>query len=139
MLGGVLVDTIGWRAVCAESIMVCLLVGTWTIPADALMQPPTLERLKPDIDCTGTIVATARLALLAYVLVIISTSASYVGNANVTAPLTVSLLLIPVFALWVGRHERLQRPALIPNSLWLSIPFTSICLMSFSHTPLCKL
>ena len=69
MLGGVLVDTIGWRAVCAESIMVCLLVGTWTIPADALMQPSTLERLKTDIDWTGAIVATACLALIAYVLV----------------------------------------------------------------------
>lgn len=72
MLSGVLVDTIGWRAgwcMCAESIMVCLLVGTGTIPADALMQPPTLERLETDVDWTGAIVATACLALLAYVLV----------------------------------------------------------------------
>lgn len=72
VLGGVFVDTIGWRAgwyMCAGGIVVCFLVGIWTIPADSLMQPPTLKRLKTDIDWTGAIVATACLALLAYVLV----------------------------------------------------------------------
>ena len=72
VLGGVFVDTIGWRAgwyMCAGAIMVCLLVGIWTIPADSLMQPPTLKRLKADIDWIGAIFATACLALLAYVLV----------------------------------------------------------------------
>ena len=58
-----------------------------------------------------------------------STSTSYIGHANVIALLTVSLLLIPVFVLWVGRQERLQKPALIPNSLWRKLPFTTICLM----------
>lgn len=45
VLGGVFVDTVGWRAgwcMCAGAIMVCLLIGLWTIPADSLVQPPTL-------------------------------------------------------------------------------------------------
>lgn len=72
VLGGVFVDTIGWRAgwyMCAGAIMLCLLVGIWSIPADSLTQAPSLERLKADIDWTGAIVATACLALLSYVLV----------------------------------------------------------------------
>ena len=72
VLGGVFVDTIGWRAgwyICAGAIMFCFIVGIWTIPADSLTQAPTLERLKSDINWTGAIVATAWLALLSYVLV----------------------------------------------------------------------
>ena len=72
VLGGVIVDTIGWRAgwyMCAGAVMLCLVVGIWTIPADSTMQPPTLGRLKTDIDWTGAIIATACLALFSYVLV----------------------------------------------------------------------
>lgn len=72
VLGGVFVDTIGWRAgwyMSAGAIMLCVLVGVWTIPADSLMQAPSLERLKADVDWIGAVVATACLALLAYVLV----------------------------------------------------------------------
>ena len=72
VLGGVFVDTIGWRIgwyMCAGAIMVCLIIGIWTIPADSLTQAPSFERLKTDIDWTGAIVATACLALLSYVLV----------------------------------------------------------------------
>lgn len=86
-------------------------------------------RLKADIDWIGAIVATACLALLSYVLVMISTSTSYIGHADIISLLTVSLTLIPVFVFWVGRQERLQKPALIPNSLWRKLPFTSMCLM----------
>ena len=72
VLGGVIVDTIGWRAgwyMCAGAVMLCLVVGTWTIPADSTTQPPSLERLKTDIDWTGAMIATACLALFSYVLV----------------------------------------------------------------------
>ena len=45
------------------------------------------------------------------------------------ALLTLSLALVPVFVLWVGRQERNAKPALIPNSIWKNKAFTSICLM----------
>ena len=35
------------------------------------------------------------------------------------------------FVLWVGRQERLGRPALIPNSLWRNKVFSSICINVF--------
>jgi len=59
----------------------------------------------------------------------ISTNGSYIRHASVIALLAVSLLLIVVFVLWVGRQERLHKPALIPNSLWRILPFTSMCIM----------
>lgn len=45
--------------------------------------------------------------------------------------LTLSLLLIPIFILWVQRQERFGRPALIPNSLWRNRVFTCICINVF--------
>jgi Na+/melibiose symporter-like transporter len=40
-------------------------------------------------------------------------------------------VLAPAFVLWVGRQERLGKPAVIPNSLWRNRIFTSICLGLF--------
>lgn len=47
--------------------------------------------------------------------------------ANI-AILTTALALIPSFVFWVGRQERLERPAIIPNSLWTHKTFTTVCL-----------
>ena len=72
VLGGVFVDTIGWRVgwyICAAVIMLCLIIGIWSLPRDSLAQAPSLQRLKVDIDWIGAILATACLALLSYVLV----------------------------------------------------------------------
>jgi nitrate/nitrite transporter NarK len=40
-------------------------------------------------------------------------------------------MLIMAFIFWVGRQERLGRPALIKNSLWRDKAFTSICISVF--------
>ena len=72
VLGGVIVDTIGWRAgwyMCAVAVMLCLVVGVWTIPPDSTTQAPSLERLKKGVDWTGAMIATACLASFSYVLV----------------------------------------------------------------------
>lgn len=50
--------------------------------------------------------------------------------ANV-AMLCIAVALLPIFVLWVGRQERLQKPAIIPNSLWRNRPFTCICITVF--------
>lgn len=53
-------------------------------------------------------------------------------RAPVTAVLlTIALVLLPIFVLWVGRRERIGRPAIIPNSLWKNRVFTSICINVF--------
>ena len=43
--------------------------------------------------------------------------------------LVLSLALVPAFAVWVNRQEKLGKPALIPNSLWKKKAFTSVCVM----------
>jgi MFS family permease len=47
------------------------------------------------------------------------------------AILAIAIALIPAFILWVGRQERLGRPAVIPNSLWRNRVFTVICVGVF--------
>ena len=62
--------------------------------------------------------------------VLASTTSAIKRPANIVL-LVISLLLIPVFVLWVQRQERIGRPALIPNSLWCNRVFTSICINVF--------
>lgn len=59
----------------------------------------------------------------------VTASASNLKDGPSIALLVISLAIIPAFVFWVGRQERLGKPALIPNSLWKNTAFTSICLM----------
>ncbi len=58
-------------------------------------------------------------------------SVSKLGDPSSIALLCVAVALLPAFVLWVGRQEKLGRPAIIPNSLWRSPVFTSICISVF--------
>jgi Na+/melibiose symporter-like transporter len=49
---------------------------------------------------------------------------------NITL-LVLSFVFLAAFVLWVGRQERLGRPALIPNSLWQHKGFSCICFNVF--------
>lgn len=67
-------------------------------------------------------------------LILSSTLSSSTSNIKVPtniALLTTAILLVPAFIFWVGRQERLKRPALIPNSLWRNRVFTAICIAVF--------
>lgn len=59
----------------------------------------------------------------------ITSDIAYVRQPTNIALLSVSLALIPAFIFWVGRQEKLEKPALIPNSIWKNKAFTSVCLM----------
>ncbi|OJJ98383.1 hypothetical protein ASPACDRAFT_1857673 [Aspergillus aculeatus ATCC 16872] len=45
--------------------------------------------------------------------------------------LCIATLLIPAFIYWMHRQTRRNRPALIHNTLWTNLPFTSICITVF--------
>lgn len=60
---------------------------------------------------------------------VVTASASNLKNASNITLLIISLAIVPAFIFWVGRQERMGKPALIPNSLWKNTAFTSICLM----------
>ncbi|KAI4258845.1 MAG: hypothetical protein LQ352_001056 [Teloschistes flavicans] len=52
---------------------------------------------------------------------------SHIKEASTIALLSISMALIPAFVFWIGRQERHNKPALVPNSLWKSSTFSSIC------------
>ena len=58
-------------------------------------------------------------------------SVSRLRDPSNIALLCVAVALLPTFVLWVGRQERLGRPAIIPNSLWRNTVFTCICISVF--------
>ena len=71
VLGGVFVDTVGWRVGwygCACLLFIMLLVGIFSIPRERLRQKATMKRLMTEIDWVGALLATACLAMLSYVL-----------------------------------------------------------------------
>jgi hypothetical protein len=58
------------------------------------------------------------------------------STASLREPATIALLcagvaLVPAFFLWVGRQERLGKPAIIPNSLWRQTAFSIVCVNVF--------
>ena len=71
VLGGVFVDTVGWRVgyyICGAANLLLFFVGIWTLPADNARGQYTLTRLKSEIDWVGASIATACLGMLGYVL-----------------------------------------------------------------------
>ncbi|KAL8644263.1 MAG: hypothetical protein Q9226_007854, partial [Calogaya cf. arnoldii] len=150
VLGGVLIETVGWRVgyyICGGVHVVALALASWVLPEDRKREATSWQRLYYDIDWVGAMIASSCLGLLSYVLAYVSlvrsckkssiadvyrvvtgSSSSVKEPLNATL-LTVAAVLIPGFVLWVGRQERLGKPALIPNSLWKIPAFTAVCLM----------
>jgi predicted MFS family arabinose efflux permease len=144
-LGGVLTDSIGWRwgfHLAAILNTIVFVVALWGLPASINNAgytedegPPTWQqrwhRMKTEIDWIGAIIASTSLAMLSYVFATIAGSRSSIRQPSSIVLLTLAILLIPAFILWVGRQEKLGRPAIIPNSLWRNRVFTTICIAVF--------
>lgn len=62
---------------------------------------------------------------------VLTGSVSSIKSPTNIACLSTGAALIPAFIFWVGRQEKLRRPAIIPNSLWRNMIFTSICIDVF--------
>lgn len=145
-LGGVLTDTIGWRwgfHLSAILDMAVFVIALWGLPreidnpSDAEGSPATtswkhkLERLRTEIDWVGALIASSSLAMLSYAFAAITGSATDLRQPATIALLSTAIALVPVFIFWVGRQERLGKPAIIPNSLWRNKVFTTICIAVF--------
>ncbi|KAK3323114.1 integral membrane protein [Cercophora scortea] len=132
ILGGIFINTIGWRAAwyfAAATIFACFPVGFLLLPKDALLAPPSLTRLRTQIDWPGAIIASASLSMLSYVLVQVSQDRNLIHDSIVIALLTTSLVLMPTFVWWMHVAAERNLPVLIPNKLWKGISFSSICIM----------
>ncbi|KAK4574007.1 hypothetical protein LTR86_001768 [Recurvomyces mirabilis] len=147
-LGGVLTDTIGWRwgfYLAAILDAVVFAIALWGLPKEiderggvgeeggpaGSSWKEKLGRLKTEIDWVGAVIASSSLAMLSYAFAAITGSTADIRQPATLALLITAIVLVPVFILWVGRQERLGKPAIIPNSLWRNRIFTTICLAVF--------
>lgn len=135
VLGGVFSDTIGWRwgfytATILNGLVIGLAFGALPTSIDGgALQQAAFARLKSQVDWVGALLISVSLALLSYILAV--ATGEDAGQlmkrpANLTM-LCLSLVLLPVFSKWVHYQTKHGRPALIPNSLWQNVPFSSVC------------
>ncbi|EFQ99064.1 integral membrane protein [Nannizzia gypsea CBS 118893] len=137
VLGGVITGTVGWKwgfFIAAISNILMLFVCTWQLPKSARRDPAfrsVWKRLSSDIDWVGVNLASAALAIISYVIAVVTESISAIQQPQNICLLILSFILFAVFVVWVGRQERLGLPALIPNSLWTNKVFTCTCVNVF--------
>ncbi|KAL5392655.1 hypothetical protein DPSP01_000359 [Paraphaeosphaeria sporulosa] len=133
-LGGILSNTIGWRwgfHIAAIINSVVFVIGLFGLPKVDTAQGDVWKRLRTEIDWIGIMIGAASLAMLSYSFAMLSDSGSSIKQPATLSTLVISIALIPGFIYWVGRQERLGRPAIIPNSLWRNRIFTTVCIGVF--------
>ncbi|RJE22590.1 Major Facilitator Superfamily [Aspergillus sclerotialis] len=134
VLGGIITGSIGWKwgfFVAAISNAVMLVISAWYLPKNAQQSVKVWHRIAADIDWIGVILASVSLALLSYIIAAITGSPLSIKLPQNITLLILSFALMLAFVLWVGRQERLGRPALIPNTLWKHKAFSCICVNDF--------
>lgn len=132
VLGGVLVDTIGWRLgfYVAGAVMLVQAVASFRIiPADARPEN-VLSKLRNEIDWIGATIACAGLAMFSYVLAVLSTDSNNLRQPSAIAILTISIVLLVMFPVWMWLQERNGQPALVPNYLWKNKAFSCVCALT---------
>ncbi|KAF5857627.1 hypothetical protein ETB97_005480 [Aspergillus alliaceus] len=134
ILGGVFVNTIGWRYgyyISAIINAVLSVAAFWALPAvQQSSGEPWYKRLAR-IDWIGALIISVSLALLSFVMAELSGSYHRIGTGYVISLLVITILLIPAFVAWIDWRQRRSQPALIPNSMWRNTPFTSTCIIVF--------
>ncbi|KAK4942309.1 hypothetical protein LTR10_017916 [Elasticomyces elasticus] len=134
VIGGVLADGPGWRVgfyIAAAVNTVLLVVAFWCLPRVPQLAAMSFHRLRTEIDWPGALILSTSLGLLSYVFAALTGSVSSIRAPSTIACLSLAIVLIPVFVMWVGRQEKLGRPAIIPNSIWRNRIFTTVCIDVF--------
>lgn len=129
VLGGLLVDSVGWRVgfyMAGALMLLQAVAGVKIIPPETRPQN-VLSKLTNEIDWFGALIACAGLAMFSYVLAILSADSDKMREPSATAMLVISVALMVAFPFWMRFQEKRGRPALVPNYLWKSLPFSSIC------------
>ncbi|KAG8672327.1 hypothetical protein FPOAC2_05707 [Fusarium poae] len=132
VLGGVLVETVGWRSgwyLYGGIVLFLSTVGCWSLPkAEPLgTLSDVMASVTIKVDWLGTLLASAFMALLCYFLAVISTDVYRVREAGSIVMLCLSLVILPLFVVWMHFQVQKGKPTLIPNSFWRNHAFTSIC------------
>jgi MFS family permease len=137
VISGIMIEKAGWQSgfyLSGGALVLATLSGIWLLPKPPpVVQSPdqrsVFVRLWSEIDWVGGVIASVGLALLSYVLALLSADLSSIRKASTASLLALSLVSFLAFPIWMHRRERLSKPALIPNMLWKKIPFTSTCIM----------
>ncbi|TLD11143.1 hypothetical protein PgNI_06352 [Pyricularia grisea] len=136
ILAGVLLQSSdeGWRKAFFTSgslTAIAAMGGYWVLPSveAAATGSSIWSKLKAEVDWVGVGLSSAGLSLFAYVLAMLSADLSVIRTGTTATLLALSLMLIVSFPFWMSYRTRHGKVALIPNSLWQNIPFTSICLL----------
>lgn len=132
VLGGVLVDTIGWRYgfhIAGSVVILQSAVGLKLIPADRRPQD-VMQKIRTDIDWVGAFISCSGLAMFSYVLALLSADSNNMKKPSSIAMLTISVALMVAFPFWMRWQDSRSKPALIPNHLWKNLPFTCVCVLT---------
>ncbi|KFH44072.1 putative MFS-type transporter-like protein [Hapsidospora chrysogenum ATCC 11550] len=132
VLGGVLVDTIGWRAgfyIYGGLTVLLSAIGCVSLPkSEPLGSLRDLSHLiRRKVDWVGALLASSFMAFLSYFLAVISGDMYRIREPGSIVFLCLGVMSLPFFVAWVHRQVRRGRPALIPNSFWRNASFASIC------------
>ncbi|PGH19295.1 hypothetical protein AJ80_04048 [Polytolypa hystricis UAMH7299] len=143
VVGGLLVDTVGWRygyyIVAAVNVLI-LGIAFWGVPKDPRqVDPVTWKRIYTEIDWIGTVLISGSLGMFSYILATMTSSIRDVAKPSNIVVLVLAGCGLAAFVAWVVRQEKLGRVALIPPSLFRSNPaaprrarnFTCICVSVF--------
>ncbi|OBT50084.1 hypothetical protein VE04_09082, partial [Pseudogymnoascus sp. 24MN13] len=131
VLEGAVLDIMGWRFLYYLSgglSLALFITSLWILPRDAMIIGSVFTKLKREIDWLGALMASTCLVLFSYILATLTGAVSNIRQPTNIVLLLISIGLIPAFIFWEARRERLNLPALIPNSLWKNTVFTSVCL-----------
>ena len=135
VLGGIFVDTIGWRWAYYMMALINFCLSTasiWSLPSIYhASEKKWTRRLVEDIDWLGAIILTVALGFLLYVLAMTTSSYRKLLHPENITLLSVSIALLIVFPLWMNHQTSRGRPALIPNKVWQNASFTTICISVF--------
>ncbi|RDW77817.1 hypothetical protein BP6252_05870 [Coleophoma cylindrospora] len=138
VLGGVFAQTVGWRwgfysgGILTFAVFVVLYLGIPKDPvADSQSASTVLRRLKTEIDWIGISILSTCLGLLSYVLSVLAGGTSqFVAPVPLTLT-SIAVLLLPTFAVYSRRQERLGKQIVIPPSIWNNRVFTCLCITIF--------
>ena len=138
VLGGIFVQGVGWRYgyyIGAVLTFVIFIISIFGIPADNVTESQSfstvLKRMKAEIDWIGCVLLSTSLGMFSYVLSIFASGVSHFLAPVSLTLFSIAVILIPIFAFYVRRQERLGRKAIIPPSLWSNRVFTSLCVTVF--------
>ncbi|KAJ4356985.1 hypothetical protein N0V95_002857 [Ascochyta clinopodiicola] len=136
VISGILIEKAGWRSgfyLSGSALLATAIAAVWTLPkleTGAHDGVVTLaKKVGKEVDWVGGMISGGGLAILAYVLAILSADLATIRSAETATLLAVSIVLLLAFPAWMHYRKRVNKPALVPNTLWRNIPFTSTCIM----------